>query len=241
VSELRIGTSGYVYPHWKGRFYPRDLPQREWLAYYARHFDTVELNNPFCRQPERATFEKWRATVPDDFRFAVKLNRFITHIKRLNVGADSIERSYGTMAGLGPKLAVVLAQLPPKWKFAPDRLDAYLKLVARRRRRHALEPRDASWLTPDALTFLRERNVALCLIGTARWPSVDAVTAGFVYIRFHGPERLYASNYTDDMLRAWAERIRAWRAEGLDVYGYFNNDVPDYAPRNALRLRELAS
>jgi uncharacterized protein YecE (DUF72 family) len=240
VSELRIGTSGYVYPHWKGRFYPRELPQREWLAYYARHFDTVELNNPFYRQPERATFEKWRAAVPDDFRFAVKLNRFITHIKRLKVGADSVERSYGTMAGLGPKLAVVLAQLPPKWRFAPDRLDAYLKLVARRRRRHALEPRDASWLTEEALALLRARNVALCLIDTPKWPSVDAVTAGFVYIRFHGPERLYASNYTDDMLRAWAERIRAWRAEGLDVYGYFNNDVPDYAPRNAARLRELA-
>ena len=241
MSELRIGTSGYVYPHWKGRFYPRQLPQRDWLGYYARHFDTVELNNPFYRQPERATFEKWRTAVPDDFRFAVKLNRFITHIKRLNVGADSVERSYGTMAGLGPKLAVVLAQLPPKWKFAPDRLDAYLRLVARRRRRHALEPRDASWLTDDALTFLRERSVALCLIDTPKWPSVDAVTAGFVYIRFHGPERLYASNYTDDMLRAWAERIRAWRAQGFDVYGYFNNDVPDYAPRNALRLRELAS
>ena len=241
MSELRIGTSGYVYPHWKGRFYPRELPQRDWLGYYAQHFDTVELNNPFYRQPERATFEKWRAAVPDDFRFAVKLNRFITHIKRLNVGADSIERSYGTMAGLGPKLAVVLAQLPPKWKFAPDRLEAYVTQVAPRRRRHAIEPRDASWLTPDALAFLRELRVALCLIDTPKWPSVDAVTAGFVYIRFHGPERLYASNYTDDMLRAWADRIRGWRAQGLDVYGYFNNDVPDYAPRNAARLRELAS
>jgi len=241
VSELRIGTSGYVYPHWKGRFYPRELPQRDWLGYYAQHFDTVELNNPFYRQPERATFEKWRAAVPDDFRFAVKLNRFITHIKRLNVGADSIERSYGTMAGLGPKLAVVLAQLPPKWKFAPDRLEAYVTQVAPRRRRHAIEPRDASWLTPDALAVLRELRVALCLIDTPKWPSVDAVTAGFVYIRFHGPERLYASNYTDDMLRAWADRIRGWRAQGLDVYGYFNNDLPDYAPRNAARLRELAS
>jgi uncharacterized protein YecE (DUF72 family) len=241
VSELRIGTSGWVYPHWRGRFYPRDLPQREWLRYYAERFDTVELNNPFYRQPEKSTFEKWRGAVPDDFRFAVKLNRFITHIKRLNVGPDSIERSYGTLAGLGPKAAVVLIQLPPKMKFAPERLGAYLKLVARRRRRHALEPRDASWLTPEALAFLRSKNVALCLIDTPKWPSVDAVTADFVYIRFHGPERLYASNYTETQLRAWAERIRAWRARGLDVYGYFNNDVPDYAPRNALRLRELAS
>jgi uncharacterized protein YecE (DUF72 family) len=240
VSELRIGTSGWVYPHWKGRFYPRELPQREWLRYYAECFDTVELNNSIYRQPERSTFEKWRTAVPDDFRFAVKLNRFITHIKRLSVGPDSIERSYGTMAGLGPKAAVVLIQLPPKMKFAPERLDAYLKLVARRRRRHALEPRDASWLTAEALAYLRSKNVALVLIDTPTWPTVDAVTADFVYIRFHGPERLYASNYTEEQLRAWAERIRAWRARGLDVFGYFNNDVPDYAPRNALRLRELA-
>jgi uncharacterized protein YecE (DUF72 family) len=241
VSELRIGTSGWVYPHWKGRFYPRDLRQHEWLRYYAEHFDTVELNNPFYRQPERSTFEKWRNAVPADFRFAVKLNRFVTHIKRLSVGPDSIERSYGTLAGLGPKAAAVLIQLPPKMKFAPERLEAYLKLVARRRRRHALEPRDPSWLTPDALAFLRSKNVALVLIDTPKWPSIDAVTADFVYIRFHGPERLYASNYTEEQLRAWAERIRAWRARGLDVYGYFNNDVPDHAPRNALRLRELAS
>lgn len=241
VSELRIGTSGWVYPHWKGRFYPRELPQRDWLRYYAERFDTVELNNSFYRQPERSTFEKWRATVPTEFRFAVKLNRFITHVKRLNVGPDSVERSYGTFAGLGPQAAVVLIQLPPKMRFAPDRLDAYLTLVARRRRRHALEPRDASWLRPEALAFLRSRNVALVFSDTPKWPSTAAVTADFVYIRFHGPERLYASSYSEEQLRAWAGRIRAWRTQGLDVYGYFNNDVPDHAPRNALRLRELAS
>jgi uncharacterized protein YecE (DUF72 family) len=239
MAEVRIGTSGWVYQHWKGRFYPATLPQRDWLRHYAARFDTVELNNPFYRQPERATFAAWRAATPPDFRFAVKLNRYVTHIKRLAVGPESIERTYGTLAGLGPKAAVVLIQLPATLRFAPERLDAYLRLAARRRRRHALEPRHDSWLCAEALAFLRARNVALCLTDTPHWPHTDAVTADFVYVRFHGPDRLYASNYSDDQLRAWAERIRAWRDGGLDVYAYFNNDVPDHAPRNALRLREL--
>jgi len=156
-----------------------------------------------------------------------KLNRFITHIKRLNVERDSIERSYGTMAGLGPKLAVVVVQLPPRMKFDEDGADRFFSMVAPRRRRHALEPRDASWFTEEALAFLRPTHVA--------------VTAGFAYLRFHGPERRYGSDYSDDALRGWAERVRSWRAEGREVYAYFNNDEMGYAPKNALRLRDLAS
>ena len=144
MSELRVGTSGWQYMHWKGRFYPKDLPTAKWLEHYSRSFDTVELNNPFYRQPEKKTFEKWRRSVPDDFVYAVKLNRFITHIKRLNIERDSVERSYGTLAGLGPKAAVVLVQLPPRMKFDETRAERFFKLVAPRRRRHALEPRDAS-------------------------------------------------------------------------------------------------
>ena len=241
MSALRVGTSGWQYKHWKGRFYPKDLPTAKWLEYYARHFDTVELNNPFYRQPERKTFEKWRRAVPDDFVYAVKLNRFITHIKRLGVERDSIERSYGTMTGLGPKLAVVLVQLPPRMKFDEDRADRFFSLVAPRRRRHALEPRDASWFTDEALTFLRWRNVALVIGETPHWPTHTAVTADFVYLRLHGPGKRYASAYDDATLREWAERIRAWRGDGLDVFAYFNNDELGYAPKNALRLRELAA
>lgn len=239
MGEVRIGTSGWVYRHWKGRFYPATLPQRAWLRHYAERFDTVELNAPFYRQPDRSTFAGWGAATPPDFVFAVKLNRYITHIRRLAVGPESIARTYGTLAGLGPKAAVVLIQLPATLPYAPERLDAYLRLAARRRRRHALEPRHASWLSADALAFLRQRNVALCLSDTPHWPTTDAVTADFVYARFHGPGELYASGYSEDQLHAWAERIRDWRSSGLDVYGYFNNDVPDHAPRNAVRLREL--
>jgi uncharacterized protein YecE (DUF72 family) len=111
-ASVRIGTSGWVYPHWRGRFYPRGLPSTRWLEFYASRFDTVELNNSFYRQPTREQFQRWRRAVPDGFQYAVKLNRFITHIKRLNVDAPTVARSYDTMAGLGPALAAVLVQLP---------------------------------------------------------------------------------------------------------------------------------
>jgi uncharacterized protein YecE (DUF72 family) len=237
--QVRIGTSGWVYPHWRERFYPKGLPQSRWLEHYAERFDTVELNNPFYRQPERATFERWRRAVPDGFVYAVKLNRFVTHIKRLNVDRTVVARSYDTMAGLGPKAAVVLVQLPARFHFDPERVARFFAAVAPRRRRHALEPRDASWLTDAATTLLRERRVALCIIDAPKWPTRPLVTADFVYLRFHGQTRLYGSSYDDAALRGWAERIRAWRDAGLDVYAYFNNDERAYAPRDALRLREL--
>jgi uncharacterized protein YecE (DUF72 family) len=126
-------------------------------------------------------------------------------------------------------------------KFDAPRVERFFKMLAPRRRRHALEPRDASWFTDEALAFLRRRNVALVAGETADWPTHLAVTADFVYLRFHGPGRLYASSYDDDTLREWAERIKGWRAEGRDVFAYFNNDEMGYAPKNALRLRALAS
>lgn len=239
TGRVRIGTSGWVYPHWRGRFYPAELPSSRWLEFYAARFDTVELNNSFYRQPTLAQFGRWRRAVPAGFAYAVKLNRFITHIKRLDVDASTVARSYDTVAGLGPALAAILVQLPPRSKFDRERFDHFMRAVARRRRRHALEPRDASWLTDEALAALRARGVALCITDTPRWPSRIAVTADLVYLRFHGPGRLYASPYDDDQLREWAARIRAWRDEGHDVLAYFNNDERGYAPRDALRLRDL--
>jgi uncharacterized protein YecE (DUF72 family) len=239
AGRVRIGTSGWVYPHWRGRFYPKELRSGDWLAYYAERFDTVELNNSFYRQPSLEQFERWRSAVPDDFAYAVKLNRFITHIKRLKVDASTIARSYDTVAGLGPKLAAILVQIPPRFRFDRERLDTFCRAIARRRRRHALEPRDASWLTDAALAALRECRLGLCIIDTSRWPTRLAVTSDLVYLRFHGPGRLYASTYEDTALQEWAARIREWRDSGHDVFAYFNNDERAYAPRDAVRLREL--
>jgi uncharacterized protein YecE (DUF72 family) len=239
MPQLRIGTSGWLYNHWRGLFYPRGLPASRWFAHYARHFDTVELNNPFYRQPSRATFVKWRTQSPADFVYAVKLNRYLTQFKRLNVTLETIRRSYDPLAGLGPKAAVVLVQLPPRMRFDPARVDRFFRQVRRRRKRHALEPRHSSWLTDEALDALRRNGVALCIADGPKYETREAITADFTYLRFHGRERLYASNYRDDALREWAVRIRAWSASGLDVYAYFNNDARGYAVSNALRLREL--
>lgn len=240
VARAWIGTSGWQYGHWAGRFYPKGLPKSRWLDHYASVFDTVELNSPFYRQPARKTFERWRGAVPEGFVYSVKLNRYLTHLKRLAVEQDSVERSYGTLAGLGPKLGVVLVQLPPRLKFDPGRVERYFRMVSRRRRRHAIEPRDDSWFADDALALLRRRHVALCIQDSSRWSTrPEAVTADFVYVRFHGPEQLYASGYSDAQLRDWAARICEWTGNGLEVYAYFNNDVPDHAPRDAQRLREM--
>lgn len=239
AGTVRVGTSGWSYPVWRGRFYPKGLPAARWLAHYASVFDTVELNSSFYRQPSYDQFVRWRHAVPDGFRYAVKLDRFITHVKRLDVDARTVSRSYDAMAGLGTALAAILVQLPPRYHFDAARLERFLAAIARRRRRHAIEPRDASWLTDGALEAIRERHVALCIIDTPRWPSRIVVTADFVYLRFHGPRGLYASPYDEGLLREWASRIRSWRDDGLDVLAYLNNDAHAYAPRDALQLREL--
>lgn len=180
--------------------------------------DTVALNNPLLspyRQPERVTLEKWRATVPDDFRFAVEPQsvhhphqaaRHRTRQCRALVRHHARARAHARAVAAEMEIRARSAR-----RVSAARGPAPAQARARAARRQVL--------VREALAFLRERNVALWLFDTPQWPSVDAVTAGFVYIRFHGPERLYASNYPDDMLRAWAERIRAWRSQGLDVYG----------------------
>src|SRR5436309_1450382 len=140
-----------------------------------------------------------------------------------------------------PAVLYLFIRSSTRMKFDHERAERFFRMVAPRRRRHALEPRDGSWFTAEALAFLRRRNIALVAGETPDWPTHLAVTADFVYLRFHGPGRRYASNYEDDALREWAERIKGWRAEGRDVFAYFNNDELGYAPKNALRLRELAS
>jgi uncharacterized protein YecE (DUF72 family) len=244
AGEVRIGTSGWVYPHWREHFYPKGLPQTvPFTAAWAKPTRQAagEGEAEPYRQPERATFERWRRAVPDNFVYAVKLNRFLTHMKQLNVDRAMVARSYDTMAGLGPKAAVVLVQLPARFRFDVERVARFFSAVAPRRKRHALEPRDASWLSDDAIAVLRERGIALCVIDTPKWPTRGAVTADFVYLRFHGQTRLYGSSYDDAALKAWAERIRAWRDANLDFYAYFNNDERACAPRDALRLRELVA
>ena len=238
MSQAFIGTSGYVYKHWKGVFYPEDLPASKWLAFYCEHFSTLELNNPFYRLPTRKTFVKWRDRTPDDFIFAVKFSRFLTHIKRLKEPDEPVDRFYSRAEGLGKKLGPVLFQLPPNFKPDLDRLRDLLVLRGPKQR-WVLEFRNSGWFTDEVLDTLHENGCGFCVHdGTAGCPTV--ATADFAYVRFHGTSA-HNGNYDRKALRKWADKIEEWLADGLDVHAYFNNDVGGYAVQNAKTLIELTS
>jgi uncharacterized protein YecE (DUF72 family) len=241
--RLHVGTSGYVYPHWRKVFYPPRLPPREWLPFYARRFATVELNNSFYRLPSKAAFRAWRAQVDDEFVFAVKGSRFLTHLKRLKTPGPPLDRLFRRVRPLGPTLGPVLFQLPAQFHANPPRLARFLRALGRQRLvpgvRAALEVRHASWLTPDVFDLLRKANVALCFHDARLRPVTEPVTADFVYLRRHGTAPRYRGSYTEAMLAADARRISEWLDAGLDVYVYFNNDGGGAAVRNALRLRTM--
>jgi uncharacterized protein YecE (DUF72 family) len=224
--------------------YPPDLPVRDWLGYYATHFDTVELNSAFYRLPSIAAYRGWRAQVTGRFLFAVKASRFLTHMKKLKDPRDPLARMLGRARHLGPTLGPVLFQLPGFLTADLARLDAFLRALERQRHvrplRATLEVRHASWLEPGITRRLQEANVALCFHDWREQPVTGPITADFVYVRRHGTSpRRYHGAYTEDMLREDARRVRAWLRAGLDVYVYFNNDFEGHAWRNALRLRAL--
>lgn len=230
-----IGCSGWQYKHWRGAFYPADLPQARWLEYYTQRFDTVEINNSFYRLPESATFLAWRERAPRGFVYAVKASRFLTHLKKLKDPAAPLALFFSRADQLGPALGPVLYQLPPRWPANLERLTTFLKTLPKRRR-HAIEFREASWYTDEVFALLKRYHVALCLHDMRGSATGRRRVAPFVYARFHGVER-YSGSYSDAHLAEWAGWIAAQLAEGVDVYAYFNNDVGGHAPRDAMRLR----
>lgn len=233
VARLYIGTSGYQYDHWRGVFYPAKLPRSQWLNFYARHFQTVEINNTFYRLPAPPVFDAWRTAAPAGFTYALKFSRYGSHRKKLKDPRQPVRLFMDRARRLGPRLGPILVQLPPHWGVNRERLDAFLHVTSRHVR-WAFEFRDPSWLCPPIFEVLARHGAALC------WHDMlpdhpDCLTAGFTYLRFHG--RHYGGSYSAAQLRAQARRIRARLARGVDVYAYFNNDAEGYAVRNALDLR----
>jgi uncharacterized protein YecE (DUF72 family) len=238
VAGVFIGTSGWVYPHWRGTFYPPEVRQRDQLAFYARHFDSVEVNGTFYRLARAEVCQSWREQTPDGFLFACKGSRFLTHMKRLKESEQGLTRFYEPLAELREKLGPVVFQLPERFKPDPARLAAFLDAHPKGQR-IAFEFRNADWFRDDVLRVLDERKVALCLYDFAGRQSPLEVTADFVYVRLHGPEGPYQGSYDDGALRGWAGHLRGWRGRRLDVYCYFDNDAHGYAPANASRLKDL--
>jgi uncharacterized protein YecE (DUF72 family) len=235
---IRIGTSGWHYPHWLRAFYPADLPVRRWLGYYAERFDTVELNNTFYRLPKESAVEAWRDGTPPGFLFAVKGSRFLTHMKKLTDPEPGLARFFRPVEQLGAKLGPILFQFPPGWGCDPARLEAFLAALPSRRR-YAFELRDPSWHTAAIYRLLERYGAALCLFELAGFVSPIEVTADLVYVRLHGPGGRYQGSYGSASLRTWARRIRGWARARRSVHVYFDNDQAGYAAANALALREM--
>ncbi len=269
--RIRIGISGWNYPGWRGDFYPRGLVQRRELAYAAERLGSIEINGSFYSLQRPSSYAAWREQTPDDFVFAVKGGRFITHMKKL-AGVETALANFfasGVLA-LGPKLGPVLWQLPPMLGFDEARLATFFDLLPRttaaaaelarghddkvpedraltvaeedRPVRHALEVRHASFATPEAVALLRAHDVAFVVADTAgRWPLVEELTSDHVYVRLHGDRELYASGYTPKALDRWAEKVCGWADLGQDVFVYFDNDAKGYAPHDAMALQDRVS
>ncbi|GAB1691326.1 DUF72 domain-containing protein [Krasilnikovia sp. M28-CT-15] len=245
---LQIGTSGFQYRDWRpprdgdatGYLYPAGLPQRLWLEHYARQFGTVEINNAFYRLPERATFQQWRERTPADFVVAVKMSRYLTHIRRLREPAEPVARFLSRADALGDKLGPVLLQLPPNLRADPAALDETLGRFPAHVR-VAVEPRHESWFTPEIRDLLTRHGAALCWADRNGRPVTPLwVTAGFGYLRLHEGRADPRPRYGRAALASWLDRI-AQRLGGLPTYVYFNNDPGGAAVIDAAALARQAA
>lgn len=238
--RVHIGTSGWHYKHWVGSFYPTGLPASRMFDYYQRFFNTVELNNSFYRLPTSEAFAAWRDAAPSKFRFAVKGSRFLTHNKKLKEPEQALLNLLPRAEVLGPKLGPILFQLPPKWKVNVDRLETFLQALPPRHR-YAFEFREPSWHTEAVYKTLRRYKAAFCIYELDGFHSPVLVTANIGYVRLHGPGAKYQGCYSSEALHRWTAQLIAWSQELRDLYVYFDNDDSGHAPRNALKLKELAA
>ncbi len=265
MHPVRVGISGWSYAGWRGDFYPRGLRQRDELGYAAERMTSIEINGSFYSLQRPASYATWHDAAPDDFVFAVKGGRFITHMKRLRDVETPLANFFASgLLALRHKLGPVLWQLPERVEFDADVVEAFFASLPRtttaaaelarhhdakvpddralttapieRPLRHVLEFRHRSFCEKESLDLLRQYDVGCVIADTAgRWPEADVVTTDVVYVRLHGDQELYASGYTDAALDRWAERCREW-AQDAEVYVYFDNDMKGYAPHDAMAL-----
>jgi uncharacterized protein YecE (DUF72 family) len=235
-----IGTSGWHYKHWLGTFYPEKTPASKMLAFYITQFDTVELNNSFYRLPSKVSMNAWHDNTPQNFLFAVKGSRFLTHMKKLKDARQGLERFLDAAEELKEKLGPILFQLPPNWEVNAERLDEFLSILPTYHR-YAFEFRNPTWETEDIHNLLAGRNAGYCIYDLAGYQSPLRITTDFSYIRLHGPGGKYQGTYSDAALSIWADRVREWSHTLKSVYVYFDNDQAGFAAHDALRLKQLVS
>lgn len=240
--NIHIGTSGWHYKDWVGSYYPKELKQREWLPYYTNDFDTTEINNSFYRLPNIETVRDWTEKVPDHFRFSPKFSRYLTQMKKLKDPEDPFKRFFTVFEPMLQKLGVVLLQLPPQFPYNEERTKRVFELISEyySEYKFAMEVRHDSWINDSYLRLLEEHDIAFTISQQGvGWPYGEYLTAKHVYVRFHGPEKLFASPYTDEMMQEYAGKIKTWAKKGHDVWVYFNNDWYTYAIKNAKTLMQF--
>ncbi|RLJ03148.1 MAG: DUF72 domain-containing protein [Candidatus Aenigmatarchaeota archaeon] len=233
-----IGCSGWFYPHWHGSFYPSELKQSRWFKYYSEKFNTVELNSTFYHFPKESTARNWHRSSPKGFVYTLKVNRIITHLKRFVGTKRLINDFYRIGERLEEKMGCFLFQLPPSLHFTEKKLHEILSQLDPEKR-NVLEFRHQSWFNDDVYRELKKNGIIFCSVSAPKLPDDLIKTGKDIYIRFHGRDRWYSHNYSDEELESWAERILKSRA--VNVWCYFNNDFNAYAPKNAMKLREFLS
>jgi uncharacterized protein YecE (DUF72 family) len=240
MPKYYIGTSGYVYWHWKKLFYPEDLATSKWFDYYAKHFNTVEINATFYRWPKESTIKGWKSKAKKleaegkEFLFTLKANQMITHVKKLKNVKTIVRDFYNVAEALQPYLACILFQLPPSLKFDAKRLESFLDCL-NDRYKNAIEFRHPSWWNETTYATMKDKAI-FCVVSAPRLPEDFVKTYKAIYVRFHGKKIWYGSNYSDEELREWSKKIKQSKA---DAYVYFNNDFNAYAVYNALKLKEF--
>lgn len=242
MTNVYVGTSGWSYDHWEGVLYPPGLPVRERLHLYLPHYSTVEVNSTFYRWPGERTFARWEMQLPPGFLMTIKAPRGLTHSKRLYSPERWLQTVAQRMRRLKAHQGILLVQLPPGFAYDYARLAYFLECIPADLR-VAVEFRHPDWCREETFALLERNRAAYCIMSGAHLPCILRATADFVYVRLHGPDpcSLYAGSYSDDDLRWWADRIQEWRAQGRQVFAYFNNDGGGNAVRNAKTLRWMLS
>ncbi len=233
-AATHIGTSGWQYKHWKGVFYPYELKLRNWLAFYAEHFDCVEVNSSFYGMPAGDAIAGWCDCVPSAFKFAVKAPRRMTHFKKLKNCEPELDELFRQLEAFGRHLGPVLFQLPPRWRCNLRRLESFLDSLPSQPR-PVFEFRDPSWHNDEVYELLARRSTAFCIVDGGGFTTPLLDDGGLVYVRLHGPGATYASNYRAPSLRTWVDRAQAWNRRKKEVFLFFDNDERGYAVKNSTR------
>lgn len=232
--EVCIGTSGWSYKHWKENFYPEGSKPADWLHFYSQIFPTVEINTTFYHTPRVSTVKNWYAQVPKEFSFAIKMNRYITHRKKLHECKEPLKIFYQSIEKLKTKTGPILVQLPPSFKANKERLLEFIKLL-KKKYRYTFEFRHESWFVDEIFDILAKYNIALCITDLNGSLSPEVITADFVYIRLHGPKKAYQGTYGPRQLKKWGEKLKKWNQK-YAIYCYFDNDEKGYAIQDAKYL-----